>query len=282
MAKSPKHVSTADLKAAMAHKWSAPEHALVWEVGDATGGRQTRSADAIIMGLWPSRGIHMDGVEIKTYRSDWLRELKAPAKAEPVSRFCDHWWIHAGPDVVKPEELPVGWGLRVYDGRIWTTVVEAALRTPDAPNREFIASLLRRSDQQLEKAAKAKAEQMVAGERAKIEREIEERVEHRTRRSAAMASIAEEFEAVLGMTPEDLVRRGDVKHAAAIMSAILKRDLHNPYGGLFWLVKTLRDVADKTSEAMEEIGLEPPSAEDKMTRHDQAAVALGLKGRRKP
>lgn len=281
MAKSANHVSTADLKAAMAHKWKAPEYALVWEVGDATGGRHSRSADAIIMGLWPSRGIHMDGVEIKTYRSDWLRELKAPAKAEPVSRFCDHWWIHAGPDVVKPEELPVGWGLRVYDGRVWTTVVEAALRSPEPPARDFIASLLRRSDQQLEKAAKAKAEQLVEGERARIEREIEERVQQRTRRSAAMASLAEEFEAVFGMPPEEMLRRGDVKAAAAITSALLKRDLHNPYGGLHWLVKTLRDVADKTSEAMEEIGLEPPGPDDKMMRHDQAAVALGLKGRRR-
>lgn len=260
------HITTKDLKAAMARRWCAPHDALIWEIGDATGGRHSRSADAVIMGLWPSRGILLEGVEIKTHRSDWLRELKTPAKAEPVARFCDRWWIHATPDVVRTEELPTGWGLRVFDGRVWTTPVEAAPRTPEPISREFLASLLRRSDQQIEKQATEHAQALLEPERAMMEQRIEAAVQQRTRRAAGMASVAEEFKAALGLDPEELIRNGEVAIAARMVAALLRQDLHNPWGGMSWLVKTLRDVADRTADAMEEIGIEVPPPEDRLAR----------------
>jgi hypothetical protein len=264
-------VDTATLKTAMSAKWKAPENALVWEVGDATGGRQSRAADAVIMGLWPSRGITLDGVEIKTQRSDWLRELKNPAKAEPVSRYCDHWWIHAGVDVVEPGELPTGWGLRVYDGRTWSTVVDAHRRTPVPISREFLAALLRRSDQQNDKATKAAAAAMLDSERAAIDARVERMVKDRTRKADAMATIAEEFERSLGMSLQDMVRSGEVAIAAKMTAAFMDRNLHDPYFGLPQMVKSMRDLAERTSEAMEAMGLVAPDASDRMPRYDRAA-----------
>lgn len=264
------YISTDDLKDAMSKRWKAPQDALIWEVGDATGGRQNRNADAVIMGLYPSRGIHLDGVEIKTYRSDWLRELKNPAKAEAVSRYCDHWWIHATPDVVKVDELPEGWGLRIWDGRIWTTAKQAAKRNPEPVSREFLASLLRRSDGVVEKQAKRIAQDMLAGERAAMAAEIDARVQQRTRDAAAFASIAEEFKREFGLDPQELVRNGEVAHAVRMAAAFLRQDLHNPWGGLFYLVRNLRDLADRTSDALEEMGLDAPDPTDRLPRPDRA------------
>lgn len=273
MAKQTVHITTSELKASMSKRWSAPEHALIWEVGDATGGRQNRNADAVIMGLWPSRGIHLEGVEIKTHRSDWLRELKIPAKAEAVSRYCDRWWIHATPGVVKDGELPVGWGLRTFDGRSWKTEVEADLKTPEPVTREFLAALLRRTDQQETRRAAAMAEAMLEEERAKIDARVDALVVQRTRNASAMASIAEEFHRTLGLDPAEMIRNGEVVAAARMTAAFLRQDLHDPWGGLSYMIRNMRDLIERTSDVMREVGLEPPPADKPIPRTKRSGMS---------
>ena len=260
-AKEKRHITTGELRTAMTRHWKAPSYAIMWEVGDATGARHSRLADAAIMGLWPSRGIDLEGVEIKTHRSDWLRELKAPEKADRIAQYCDFWWVHATPDVVKHEELPPGWGLRIYDGRIWTTPVPAVRRQAEPMTREFLAALLRRSDQQNEKLAKDQADQALAKEREMIEERIRTQVADRTRRSAALAHVADEFEKATGLSIKELSSHGTAAHAARITAAIMKHDLHNPYSGFEWLLRQLRETADATAEVMRTIGLEPREQE---------------------
>lgn len=68
-------------------------------------------ADAVAINLWRSRGYEVVGFEVKSARSDWLREKKDPAKAEGVAKFCNTFWIVANEGVVKLDELPLGWGL---------------------------------------------------------------------------------------------------------------------------------------------------------------------------
>lgn len=274
MAVKRQHITTEQLKEAMARKWRAPEDALIWEVGDATGARHGRNVDALIMGLYPSRGIDLQGVEIKTQRSDWLRELKNPAKAEAISRYCDFWWIHATPDIVKPEELPTGWGLRVWDGRIWKVVVEALRRDAVPMSRDFLAALLRRSDAQLEKQAKKAAETMLTDLRAQMERDLETRIQQRTRDAAAMASVAEHFREAFGLDPEELVRNREIAQAARMTAAFMRRDLHSEWFGINQMVRSLRDVADRTVEAMAEIGLEAPDTRPlaRMPRRDTKPI----------
>jgi hypothetical protein len=256
------YVSTEDMRAAMSRRWKAPEHAVMWEVGDATGARHSRLADAVIMGLWPSRGIDLQGVEIKVHRSDWQRELKDPGKADQIARYCDFWWVHASPDVVMPAEIPAGWGLRVYDGRAWSTPVEAERRRPEPMSREFLAALLRRADQQVSREAKRMADASLADERAGIDRRVAEGVEARTRLSASLATVAEEFKKATGMDVAEIARNGNAAYAARITAALMRQDLHNPYAGLEWLVRQLRQTADATAEAMASIGLEPPTPEE--------------------
>src|SRR5271154_3135095 len=91
-------------------KFPPAEYALLPEVSDQAGGRN-RSADAVAMNTWPSRGLEVHGVEIKSYRSDWIKELKNPAKAENIFKYCDRWWLCAATEgVVKENEVPETWG----------------------------------------------------------------------------------------------------------------------------------------------------------------------------
>jgi hypothetical protein len=70
-----------------------------------------RRADLVRVGMWQSRGTGIDVHEIKVSRSDWLRELADPAKAEAWWPYCNRFWITAPPGVVEAGELPEGWGL---------------------------------------------------------------------------------------------------------------------------------------------------------------------------
>lgn len=79
-----------------------------------------RTADALVVDLWPSSGNLIHGFEVKVSRSDWLTELKDPDKAEAFRPYVDHWWL-AVPDVaIVRDDLPDGWGLLAVgkDGKL--------------------------------------------------------------------------------------------------------------------------------------------------------------------
>ena len=123
---------------------------MFFEVHNATGYGQRRSADAIVMNLWPSRGLAIHGMELKAHRSDWLKELRDPAKAEMIAEYCDYWWIVAAPDIVKRDEVPDGWGLMVLTGEKLRAVKDAPKKKAKVLDREFAAALLRRAHEHME------------------------------------------------------------------------------------------------------------------------------------
>lgn len=160
-------------------RYPAPEWALMEEVAPSTGGG-TRYADAVAVNLWQSRGHAIHGFEIKVSRSDWLRELKDPSKAEPVYRYCDHWWIVAPKGIVKAGELPPNWGL--LEVRAASLVqVEAAKRLEPVPiTRAFFASLMRRGHEQVTSLAERMQRQAVNEARAEVDQRVQQEVERRT------------------------------------------------------------------------------------------------------
>lgn len=84
------------------------------EVRDATGFDGCRTADAIAISLYRSRGKSLWGFEIKVSRYDWLQELKQPQKAENIMRYCHHWALVASSeDIVQKGELPPTWGMYI-------------------------------------------------------------------------------------------------------------------------------------------------------------------------
>lgn len=70
-----------------------------------------RTADALVVDLWPSSGHVIHGFEVKVSRSDWLTELKDPEKAEAFKPYCDHWWLAVPDAAIVRDDLPAGWGL---------------------------------------------------------------------------------------------------------------------------------------------------------------------------
>lgn len=70
-------------------RYPAPAWAFLEEVRNQTGyARTIRTADALAMSLYPSRGLHLHGFEVKVSRADWFRELNDPKKAEEIAAYC--------------------------------------------------------------------------------------------------------------------------------------------------------------------------------------------------
>ena len=143
-------LGTGQIEAALRRRYSGNDWAFITEVPNGTGAAKSRSADAIAMSLWPSRGLELHGFEIKASRNDWLRELHNAAKAEKICRYCDRWWLAVGdPEIVKPDELPPTWGLLIPRGTELVQKVAAPKLTPIDVDRCFLAGMLRRASEQL-------------------------------------------------------------------------------------------------------------------------------------
>jgi len=138
------------LRGLVSQAYPSPEWATFFEVSNSTGSGASRRADAVALGIWPSRGNAIIGFEFKESRGDWLRELKRPEKAEVISAQCDEWWLVAGSDrVVKAEELPSPWGLKVVNSdrtKLLTVKRAVPFERPDKTQvpRVFVAAMLRK------------------------------------------------------------------------------------------------------------------------------------------
>lgn len=134
----------------IAQSYPAPEWATFFEVSNTVGFGTSRRADAIALGIWPSRGNKVIGFEFKEDRRDWLRELKNPAKAETIAAHCDEWWLVVGAEgIAKIVELPAAWGLKVASkDRSRLLSVKPAVPFPDrntaVMSRTFVAAMLRK------------------------------------------------------------------------------------------------------------------------------------------
>jgi hypothetical protein len=121
--------------------------AFLTNVRNGTGfQRREGYADAIAMELTKSRGLKLNGFELKVSRNDWLKELKNPHKAEFFWEHCDRWFLVVGDkDIVQEGELPDTWGLIAPRGNGLTVVKAAPINENVKPiaDRLFLASLLR-------------------------------------------------------------------------------------------------------------------------------------------
>lgn len=134
---------------ALQTRYPTDAYALFFEVRNGTGNqrRTVRTADALVMSLWPSRGLDLIGIEIKSSRSDWLRELADPAKAEEgLFPYCDQWYLAVADEkIVQAGELPKTWGLLVPKGGKLVCRVEAPPLAPKPMDRLQLAAILRRA-----------------------------------------------------------------------------------------------------------------------------------------
>lgn len=156
---------------ALAAKFSQPHYITMFEVRDSTGFDSTRSADALSIAMYGTRGREITGFEIKISRSDWLRELKQPEKAEEIGKFCDWFYLVTNDDsIAKVEEIPTPWGWMVLKGSRLKVIKKPEKMKPLPLDRPMLCSLLYSVRQQC---------------MAEIEKQIQEAVTERVKSEAS-------------------------------------------------------------------------------------------------
>lgn len=242
--------TAADARAALMNRYRAPEWATFFEVANSTGGGAVRSADAVAMSLYPSRGLRLHGFEIKVSRSDWLHELKQPDKSVAVQRFCDHWWIVTPADIVREGELPPTWGHLILKGNGLNCAVKAPTLDRDQWEPAFLAALLRRGHDAREKAIRDGVTEAMAAERAAIEAEVARRVERevsmRARRHDEAVHTLDAIRTAAGMEPEQYF---DGEGFGKAIAMVHRAGVVETYGRMH----VLSDYARKLAEQIDEV-----------------------------
>ena len=110
----------ASLTEAIFRKWpmeqsTQPRYIVAVQVNSGAGFQYRRTLDAIVFDTWPSAGLHLHGLEIKTTKADLRRELQNPGKFGDWARHLDFFSIVAPLGIADLNLLPPRWGLYCPD-----------------------------------------------------------------------------------------------------------------------------------------------------------------------
>ncbi len=165
------------------NKFPDGEYVLLAEVSDASGHDRSRSLDFMIINLWKSRGLAVTGIEKKSNRGDWLKELKNPAKQENHFKYCEYFYLLTDKDgVAKIEEIPPTWGWYHINDKGMLKTMKAAPKLKSIPiERSFLCAMLRRAackkdfihTDSVDGYIQTAAEQMYKSRNAMLERDAE-------------------------------------------------------------------------------------------------------------
>lgn len=233
--------------AALRRRFPLPEWALFPGVRNGAGFDANRTADALAMNLWPSRGLELIGFEIKVSRGDWIKELRAPAKAEDMFVYCDRWYLVAGSrDLVKMGELPSTWGLLVPRGETLEMLTEAPKNQALPLDRGLVAVLAKRiMTQEPDKLAVAAA---IAATREECTRQNHDSLEYeRKARNEAEKELGELRLALGGRYHSAESIAGAVRFVLSGKTDSLARDLGR-------LLPQLADITERVEKAKAGLG----------------------------
>jgi hypothetical protein len=249
----------------MRERYPVNSYALFPEVRNATGFKGDRAADAVVIGLWPSRGLEVEGFEFKISRGDWLRELKDPRKADGVAVYCDRWWVVAGkPGIVKPDELPKTWGLLVAQANGLRAAVQAPPMTPQALDRAFVASMCRaaqkHADKEIEKAAQPAKDELwrITNEvrqkyAASHAQEVEQARESERKRWDGYVARIKEFERLSGVDLFRSLEEGGRWRLGSVAAAVKFLCEAGNLNSITYIAKQLASLAEAAKEAAAEV-----------------------------
>lgn len=195
----------ATLTARLRQRYPSAAYAFFEQVRNGTGyvRRVTRTADAVAMGLWPSRGLTLEGFEIKVSRSDWKHELAAPEKADEVLGYCDLTWVVAPPGVVDDGELPPLWGLLEPRGKDGLRAKVVATKNPLRKDldRVMFASLMRNAQGYIDREIRSDERAVAIKKEAEAAalRHHEYAIRHAEDRLKELRAVVDRFEQASGL-----------------------------------------------------------------------------------
>lgn len=145
------------LAALHANDRSADQWVYFEELATATGYGDKNRLDAWAMHLWPSSNFKRVTYEVKVSRSDFLREMKSPAKRKLGLLYSNQFYFVAPNGLLKPSEIPIECGLLTFnvEGKPHYAV-SAPWRETNRPSWGFMAAAFRQAEQLADRRVEAR------------------------------------------------------------------------------------------------------------------------------
>lgn len=197
-------VTAEDIRESLRKKFTRPEWALFFEVGNGTAGNLKRWADALAMNMYPSRGLAIVGFEIKVSRNDLKKELEQPKKAEAVGCFCNQWYLVVPKGLINDTDIiPAAWGILEYNNGSLRQTKKPSELSCQPVTKEFMAAILRRDDEAYAKniaqQVESISEQRINELRQFHEEQLEKERESMKERHKQLRESINEFEKISGI-----------------------------------------------------------------------------------
>lgn len=244
MSKQP--IRATDINRAIKARYSGPEWRVWFEVSEGTGAFSGRRADAVVMNIWPSKAYQLHVFEVKVSRADFKKEMEDLTKWKAIGCYSDFFWLATPVGLVKPEEVPEGWGLiELTKGGLRIKKQAPARDNPTPLDRPFAASLLRSgedlTEKEIERRVTERVDAQIPGIREAAERGYNRSLDSLKTRTEKMEEWKAEFERHHGIPPNPHARPEDMA-ARMQFAANLEQ---GRYEGLGRQARALADLIDK-------------------------------------
>jgi hypothetical protein len=253
----PKKISSHAIKLGIRNSF-ASGYQTFFEVGNDTGARVRRHADAVSIGIWPSTGHRIHGFEVKVSRADFKNEMKDGDKAEAIFQFCHHWSLATPPGLVKVDELPPNWGLVTFDGKTLRTVKAAPRLEPVPMTPGFVAAIVRRAGELdtdlIAEAVNKNRLEMEARFTERLDNRLKEHRSNTMREAETALKIVAEMKAALG---ESYSFEYSVPEIIAAVKVVRQSGVVETYGGLAAIADGLDKASSRIRDSLAAIGAEP-------------------------
>ena len=171
-----KKVTAEKIYESLRKKFGRPEWALLFEVGNGTGDKLGRWADALAMNMYPSKGLAIVGFGIKVSRNDLIKELEHPTEA--VEMFCNQWYLVVPKGLIaKTDIIPTEWGVLEYNEETLRQTKKPSDLVCQPVTKEFLAAMLRRDEETYSEEIKQLASVAIEIERKNATRKYTQLIE---------------------------------------------------------------------------------------------------------
>lgn len=221
--------------------------AIGFEVAAGTGAHARRHMDAVVMELWPSRGLTLHAIEIKVSKSDLKRELRDGQKAEEIAQYCDFMSIAAPLGMVKVSDLPSAWGLIEMDrAENLRTTREPKKTKSRAVDRSFMAAMIRAAG----KPAQLDYDNAVSRRINEVHDKMNERINEAVKARTPDAELWRGLQAELKTCGVAWMWGPEVSNAVAF---VLRSGVLNAHSGVEAIEKAVREAAERIQAAMKPV-----------------------------
>lgn len=213
------------------NRYPENEYVLIAEVSDKSGFSRSRSLDYMLINLWESRGLAITGIELKSNRSDWLRELKKPDKQENHFKYCDYFYLLTDNIPAFPEEIPVNWGHMHITEKGTLKIVKQAPKLNSIPvDRSLLCAMLRRAQSKQGFVHKDTLEDKIAEEAERRMKQLDWQTKHKLESYDRLLKDIEQFEQQVGIKLNDFYDTygyTDTKKIGNAVKYLLKHDINH-------------------------------------------------------